>query len=87
MAKLTKTIESFNNNGFKQDVQIDVDFDETDNSIYEVLDVQAFNFINGEFKSVVSIKEFLEGQDALDRIIESINWREIYQDSKELVTA
>lgn len=73
--KLTKTIQSVNNNGFKQDIQIEVLFE--DNCIEEVIDVQAFNFTNGVFQSVTSIKDFLESQNLMDTLLESINWHEL----------
>ena len=84
MAKLTKTIETVKSNGYTQEVQIDVEF--KDNEVIEVIEVTAFNFINGVFNSAVSIKDFLESQNLMDVLLASINWSEIYADAKHELT-
>jgi len=74
MKQLSKTIQSFKNGGTYQDIQIDVEYISGE---VDVIDVKAFNFVNNKLSSCVSIQTFLESQNLLDPLIDSIDWNEI----------
>lgn len=70
--KLTKTIQTFKNGEYHQ--EIDITADATHEGLEEVLSVEARNFKNGKEISMVPIMEFLTQMNALDSIIDQFNW-------------
>lgn len=78
--KLTKVLHGLSNGAFSQEIDITVEFE--DDSIEEVCEVVVTNQIGGKAVSSTDIRCFLETQNLLDALIDSIDWHELYADTK-----
>jgi hypothetical protein len=80
MCKLTKTFGQLNKDGSVNTLNVDVDYNEKDNTVTEILYVTAY-CSKGHFIDLTGI--FALGLNShLEKIISEVDWREIYREEK-----
>lgn len=79
--KLTKLLHSFTTEKASQEFLVTVDFDGEE--VTEIIDILALTKDNTTgLSQYVDILSFLDSMDCTDSIIDSVDWLEMYSDSK-----
>lgn len=81
MCKLTKTFGQENKDGSVNTLNVEVAYDEKENVVTEILYVTAYSS-KGQYIDLTGIFG-TELNSHIERIIQQVDWREVYREAKE----